>query len=700
MPNCRFCTSLLCSCRYYFHLQPHFLLILLLLLSIPQSLQDSQVGSNGGISLACGNALSSSSSNIPNSNSNNPAIQTLSQYQLVGMDVLTKNVCSPLSVEPTTAYLPGSGYLVAKCDECSKCPQELLHLHRALTQLAVNAKLQSLIIVVDKELERLRPSSSRTTPGNSPLVKFVFSTSSSDDDGGLLSLCDPNGDASNESLKSFSKTSVLFVSISFIILIVISLAWLVFYYVQRFRYAHAKDRLQRRLFNAAKKALARIPTRPVKSGDRELNSDCPVCIDPYKPGDILRQLPCRHIFHKSCVDPWLLEHRTCPMCKSDILKAFGYHVSSRSRPAQFSASVDDDAPSGGRGGGGRAGGNTNNNNHREGDRLSIESTCSDSANPFPVVTEVHDPFGFSPSTSPQFVQIGSDNFQVANNSTILPSSSSVHCEIVQAQIERHSQNVGDDLSPSSLEEEGEGRNEEGENLRTKQIVEGNVGGKIQEETDDKHQKRETKSSGPLRLFRAVTGRRHVNTALVRLSRSRSLSHNPSADVESTSNPNNNENTSGQEAIIFYSLKGNRNAKNMESSLPQTFTSTIIPRTTTATISPSTTRSFLARVDEAGGILPSTTMNENSRALTAPGDFRRKKGGGGGGSSRSGGGGSRGGMGAIEGGTKRQKRNFKNQQQHSLSDGDIVEQQGGNDDFLNDGKILRKQTAGDVRVEMP
>ena len=91
----------------------------------------------GGISLACGNALSS--------NNNSPSGQTLSQYQLVVMDVLTKNVCSPLSTEPTTAYLPGSGYLVARCEECSKCPQELLHLHRTLTQLAVNAKLQSLI---------------------------------------------------------------------------------------------------------------------------------------------------------------------------------------------------------------------------------------------------------------------------------------------------------------------------------------------------------------------------------------------------------------------------------------------------------------------------------------------------------------------------------------------------------------------------
>ena len=40
-----------------------------------------------------------------------------------------------------------------------------------------------------------------------------------------------------------NKTSILFVSISFIVLMIISLAWLVFYYIQRFRYAHAKERL-------------------------------------------------------------------------------------------------------------------------------------------------------------------------------------------------------------------------------------------------------------------------------------------------------------------------------------------------------------------------------------------------------------------------------------------------------------------------
>lgn len=46
------------------------------------------------------------------------------------------------------------------------------------------------------------------------------------------------------SFNSFStfRTSVLFVSISFIVLMIISLIWLVFYYVQRFRYLQTKDK--------------------------------------------------------------------------------------------------------------------------------------------------------------------------------------------------------------------------------------------------------------------------------------------------------------------------------------------------------------------------------------------------------------------------------------------------------------------------
>lgn len=126
--------------------------------------------------------------------------------------------------------------------------------------------------------------------------------------------------------KYVSRTSVVFVSISFIVLMIISLAWLVFYYIQRFRYANARDRNQRRLGDAAKKAISKLQVRTIKKGDKETESDfdnCAVCIEGYKPNDVVRILPCRHLFHKSCVDPWLLDHRTCPMCKMNILKALG-----------------------------------------------------------------------------------------------------------------------------------------------------------------------------------------------------------------------------------------------------------------------------------------------------------------------------------------------------------------------------------------
>ncbi|XP_076345074.1 RING finger protein 150-like isoform X1 [Tachypleus tridentatus] len=125
---------------------------------------------------------------------------------------------------------------------------------------------------------------------------------------------------------NINRTSVLFVSISFIILMIISLAWLVFYYIQRFRYMHAKEILAKRLCNAAKKALDKIPVKTLKSGDLEAGGElecCAVCIEMFKVGEVVRTLPCKHTFHKSCVDPWLIDQRSCPMCKMDILEHYG-----------------------------------------------------------------------------------------------------------------------------------------------------------------------------------------------------------------------------------------------------------------------------------------------------------------------------------------------------------------------------------------
>ncbi|VDN38430.1 unnamed protein product [Dibothriocephalus latus] len=48
------------------------------------------------------------------------------------------------------------------------------------------------------------------------------------------------GSSSEDAL--LNRSSVLFVAVSFILLMIISLGWLIFYYIQRFRYLHSKER--------------------------------------------------------------------------------------------------------------------------------------------------------------------------------------------------------------------------------------------------------------------------------------------------------------------------------------------------------------------------------------------------------------------------------------------------------------------------
>ncbi|XP_078268047.1 E3 ubiquitin-protein ligase RNF128 isoform X2 [Rhinoraja longicauda] len=123
--------------------------------------------------------------------------------------------------------------------------------------------------------------------------------------------------------------SIFFVSISFFVVTAATVGYFIFYTARRLQIARAQLRKQNQLKNEAKKAINQLDLRTLKQGDPETGPDadtCAVCIDAYKPNDVVRILTCNHLFHKSCIDPWLLEHRTCPMCKCDILKALGIEI--------------------------------------------------------------------------------------------------------------------------------------------------------------------------------------------------------------------------------------------------------------------------------------------------------------------------------------------------------------------------------------
>ena len=58
----------------------------------------------------------------------------------------------------------------------------------------------------------------------------------------------------------------------------------------------------------------------VKSAERL--RECAVCLAEYQEEEELKVLPaCRHWFHAACIDTWLKQHTTCPVCRADIKAA-------------------------------------------------------------------------------------------------------------------------------------------------------------------------------------------------------------------------------------------------------------------------------------------------------------------------------------------------------------------------------------------
>jgi hypothetical protein len=68
------------------------------------------------------------------------------------------------------------------------------------------------------------------------------------------------------------------------------------------------------------------PGRPDES------TTCTVCISPIEKHRPTITLACKHTFHRRCVKSWILQHRTCPMCRSNafpINEKEGSHAMSR-----------------------------------------------------------------------------------------------------------------------------------------------------------------------------------------------------------------------------------------------------------------------------------------------------------------------------------------------------------------------------------
>jgi hypothetical protein len=59
---------------------------------------------------------------------------------------------------------------------------------------------------------------------------------------------------------------------------------------------------------------------PALKNSIEEESECSICQEKTLKMQLCRELPCKHLFHSYCIDPWLLgRSATCPLCRLDVV---------------------------------------------------------------------------------------------------------------------------------------------------------------------------------------------------------------------------------------------------------------------------------------------------------------------------------------------------------------------------------------------
>lgn len=70
---------------------------------------------------------------------------------------------------------------------------------------------------------------------------------------------------------------------------------------------------------ATKKELLKRITN-TRLNKAQLDNICTICLSGYKSNHRASELPCKHLFHKNCIGPWLKQADSCPVCRQPIIQ--------------------------------------------------------------------------------------------------------------------------------------------------------------------------------------------------------------------------------------------------------------------------------------------------------------------------------------------------------------------------------------------
>lgn len=64
--------------------------------------------------------------------------------------------------------------------------------------------------------------------------------------------------------------------------------------------------------------ISEIPNVKITAEEVDRKMQCSICWDDFKMDEMVRKLPCSHLYHEACIVPWLNLHSTCPICRKSL----------------------------------------------------------------------------------------------------------------------------------------------------------------------------------------------------------------------------------------------------------------------------------------------------------------------------------------------------------------------------------------------
>jgi len=75
---------------------------------------------------------------------------------------------------------------------------------------------------------------------------------------------------------------------------------------------------------ASSENVAMHSTNVVESSANDADTEsvpthCSICLEMFDQDRVLKQLPCSHVFHVACLSDWLRNHKSCPLCRLQVI---------------------------------------------------------------------------------------------------------------------------------------------------------------------------------------------------------------------------------------------------------------------------------------------------------------------------------------------------------------------------------------------